>query len=96
MTTGTLIAFAILIVILVVIAGIAWLNWAKIQHWFADSETILWARIQVLVGALWGVLLVTDLTPFLNAYGLGKAIPAYMLISGIVTEMARRNRATDL
>lgn len=62
-----------------------------IKNWFRHSETILWARIQILVGAIWTVAIATDLSPILNN---PKYLTAWTLFSGIVTEYARR-RGTE-
>ena len=83
------------------VAVLAWLVWPRIASWFSDSETLFFARLQMAVGALWGVLVMTDIAPLLNALGpydanLGKAIPLILFAWGIVTETARRSRATDL
>lgn len=58
-------------------------NWA-----FKDSETLLLARLQMLVGTL----MVVDLAPILPA----KYLPVYVVVMGLVTELARRSRADDL
>lgn len=62
------------------------------RKWFKDSETIAWARLQVLVGLVLGVL--TALDPnLIGAVLPEKWVPIWFLFSGIVTEVARRNRA---
>lgn len=93
----------LLIVALVMIglAFVAWLVWPRIQRWFGDSETLFFARLQMAVGGIWAALVATDLVPFLNALAgydpaLGKAIPLMLFAWGIITEAARRSRATDL
>ena len=74
--------------------------WAQIKAWalsfhasFHDSEVILFARIQVLFGIAWAILSVTDMAPLITN---PKYLTAWLLGSGMVTEMLRRNRATDL
>lgn len=67
-----------------------------LRRFFRDSETLLWARLQMFVGGLWSVLSVTDVAPILNTFGLGKYVPVVLFAMGIVTEYARRRRATDL
>lgn len=62
--------------------------WDRIRVWFMDSETIVWARIQFFVGAVWAVLSVSDLSAILPA----KWLPFWLIFSGIVTEMSRRAR----
>jgi hypothetical protein len=58
----------------------------KVCAWFKDSTTILWARIQVLLAAVWGVLTTVDLAPVLNQ----KWLTVWLIVSGTVTELARR------
>ena len=60
--------------------------WNKISAWFYNSETIAWARIQLLVGAIWTVLLSTDLSPIIS----GKWLTYWLVFSGVVTELLRR------
>lgn len=80
-----------------VIAGGAWLMWPRIQHWFRDSETLFWARLQMFIGAAWALLLTTPLAPFLAISDIdAKWIAFVVAIQGLITEIARRNRATDL
>ena len=74
--------------------------WATTRAWalkfhasFHDSEVILFARIQVLFGIAWAILSVTDMAPLITN---PKYLTAWLLGSGMVTEMLRRNRATDL
>lgn len=56
---------------------------------FRANETIVWARIQAVVGAVWTVLSVTDLTQF----HINPTYVAYwMVFNGIVTELIRRHR----
>lgn len=65
------------------------------RKWIKDSETIAWARLQVLVGLVLGVL--TALDPnLIGAVLPEKWVPIWFLFSGIVTEVARRSRAKDL
>ena len=74
--------------------------WAKIKKFFKDSETIFWARFQVLMGAV-----VAGLLSLVNDPNVGDAIksvlkpeyvPYYVIAFGVITEIARRRRATDL
>lgn len=71
-----------------------WLDnlWAG---WFKDSETILWARVQMFGGAVLAVLITFDFAS-LFAAGVPKwqqFIPALILFGqGVVTEYARRRR----
>jgi hypothetical protein len=78
-------------------AGIvAFLFWPKIASYFRDSETLFWARLQMAIGGIWEVLMMTNLGPVLDLSGLGKWAPIILFGQGIVTEVARRSRATDL
>lgn len=81
---------------LALIVAAAWLFWPSINHWFSDSETIFWGRLQVVAGAILTVLTTTDLTPIFGAVGWAKWAPVWVVVSGIITEAARKSRATDL
>lgn len=66
-----------------------------LKKWFNDSETILWARLQAVVGAALEIITVLD--PSLVAGVMpNRWFPWYMLGAGILTEVLRRRRATDL
>lgn len=69
--------------------------WDKIKAWFKDSATILWARIQYVVGFV-GVALIAKFSDYdfsqlvsLDARGAFKML-AWATIAGVVTEIARR------
>lgn len=62
--------------------------WNTIRCWFKDSETLVFARLQILLG----ILMATDLSPVLPAEWL----PWYIIIAGVLTEFLRRARADDL
>ena len=65
---------------------------AAFRKWIKDSETIAWARLQVLLGLVFGVLAALD--PYLVSSILPENwAPYWLLFSGILTELARRNRA---
>lgn len=66
------------------VAVLAYLAWDYIKPWFADSEVLFLGRLQALVG----VLMATDLAPIVP----GSWLPYYIIASGIVTELGRRNR----
>lgn len=69
--------------------------WAKIKSWWGswkNSGTILWARAQVLFGAVWTVLSTTDLAPLLNP----KLLTYWLIVSGVVTELIRQKNAADI
>jgi hypothetical protein len=57
---------------------------------FHSSGVIWFARIQVLVGAVWAVLTAVDLAPLI---GNPKYVTAWLVFSGVVTEMSRRSRS---
>ena len=72
--------------------------WAQIKTWweefhasFHNSETIWWARTQLVVGAVWTVLITTDLSPAIS----GKWLTYWLVFSGVVTELLRR-RGTEV
>ncbi|PBC03286.1 hypothetical protein [Mesorhizobium sp. WSM3860] len=69
--------------------------WAKIKAWFKHSETIAWARLQMMVGAILSVLATVDPSLF-NQYIPDRWLPLYVVGSGILTEYLRRRRAKDL
>lgn len=69
--------------------------WNDIKAWWRswkNSGTILWARLQVLGGAVWTVLTQTDLAPLLNP----KYLTYWLIVSGVVTELVRQRRAPDI
>ena len=72
--------------------------WDKIKAWFARSETIFWARLQVFIGALGQALTQVDLSPLLSAKALvvWQVLSAWLIASGVITEMLRRRNAKDL
>jgi hypothetical protein len=74
--------------------------WEKIKSWFGHSETILLARLQVILGVL-GVVataLVNDPNTSAAVQSLLKPeyVPYYVIGIGILTEVLRRRGATDL
>jgi hypothetical protein len=62
----------------------------KVKNWFVHSETILWGRLQIAFGALWAVLLQTDLSTLLSP----KLLTIWLIFSGAITEIARRRNTT--
>ncbi|OZA81766.1 MAG: hypothetical protein B7X76_08095 [Azorhizobium sp. 39-67-5] len=68
--------------------------WDTIKAWFKYSMTILWARIQVVVGAIvaaaFALLQNPDVTSALQSALQPKFIPYYVIAIGLVTELARR------
>lgn len=67
----------------------AW--WDGTKNWFWRSETILFARAQVLFGIVWTVLSSTDLAPLLSP----KLMTYWLIASGVITELLRRRGSTQ-
>jgi hypothetical protein len=65
-------------------------TYVRLKDWFQHSTTILWARLQVLLAAFWAVLGSTDLAPVLSP----KWLTAWLIVSGMVTELTRRRTLT--
>lgn len=55
-------------------------------NWFYNSGTILWARLNVLLGCIVLVITTTDMSPWLPA----KYMPAWIVINSIISEYLRR------
>lgn len=65
-----------------------------LRKWFRDSETILWARIQAVIGVL--AVALTFVDPSLVTQIIEpKYIPFFILANGIATEYLRRYRSGD-
>jgi hypothetical protein len=56
---------------------------------FHGNETLVWARLQVALGAAWMSLSAADLTPL---HIEPKYMMGWMMFNGFVSEMLRRNR----
>lgn len=71
--------------------------WDKIKAWFKHSLTILWARSVAAVGVLLaaGEALLQDpnVTTAIQSALQPKLIPYYIVVIGLVTELARRRTA---
>ena len=71
--------------------------WEKIKAWFKHSVTILWARVVALAGVLLasGQSLLGDpnVTSAIQTALQPKFIPYYVIVIGLVTEIARRRTA---
>lgn len=70
--------------------------WAKFVKTFHDSETIFWARLQVVLGVLGSVALAVahvvfsvDLSPLFSD---PRYLVAWMVCSGLVQEFLRKLR----
>jgi hypothetical protein len=85
--------------------------WEDIKGWFKKSETIFWARLQMVVGAIaavWSQLSdpldtligyvnsVPALQQFIEKAVSAKALPLYLLALGVITEYLRRRRDPKL
>lgn len=69
--------------------------WQKLWAWCKRSETLAWARLQMLLGILAAALTYVD--PHMLAGVLPPAwLPWIVLASGIATEYLRRRRDPDL
>lgn len=61
-------------------------------NWFYNSSSVLWARIQVLMGCIVLVMTTTDMSPWLPV----KYLPIWVVINGVITEYLRRtNNKTE-
>jgi hypothetical protein len=71
--------------------------WEKIKAWFKHSVTILWARFVAVVGLLLaaGQALLQDpnVTGAIQNALQAKYIPYYVIVIGLLTEIARRRTA---
>lgn len=70
-------------------------TWDKIKAWFKDSVTILWARIQYVIGIVGAGLIAVfsgyDFTQLASMDGkTAFKLLAYAAVAGILTEIARR------
>jgi hypothetical protein len=68
--------------------------WTKIKTFFGDSETIFWARAQMLLGIL--VEVVSTVDPTLFAPVFGDYFPYFLIANGLLTEYLRRRREEDM
>lgn len=63
--------------------------WAKFHASFRSSETILWARAQFVLFAVYTALQQVDMTAFISDHRL---LQGYILANGIIAELLRRRR----
>lgn len=76
--------------------------WEDLKAFFKYSETILWARLQVLIGFLLAVFGSIDWSPFLglNVLDTGFSwnqvawLGLITITNGIITELVRRRNMT--
>jgi hypothetical protein len=68
--------------------------WDKVKAWFKHSLTILWARIVALVGLLLAasdsLLNDPNLSAAMQSILQPKYVPYFVIVIGVVTELARR------
>lgn len=69
--------------------------WEHLKAFFSNSETIFLARLQMIAGILWNVLPTIDPELFHDLIG-NRWFGAFLIVWGVLTEIARRRRATDL
>jgi hypothetical protein len=78
----------------------ACIMWEKIKTWFKHSVTILWARIVAAAGLLLAAGQSVLQDPNVNAAIQNalqpKYIPYYVIVIGLVTEIARRRTANKV
>ncbi len=71
--------------------------WDKIKAWFKNSLTILWARAVALAGLLLAaaepLLADPNVSGAIQSVLQPKLIPYYVIVIGLVTELARRRTA---
>jgi hypothetical protein len=65
--------------------------WTRFTQSFHDSEVIVWGRLQVVFAAVWFILIHTDLSTIITN---PKYLTYWLMASGVITEVARRRRAT--
>lgn len=74
--------------------------WHAIKKFFKDSEVIFLARAQMVLGALAAVVIGLLADPTVNAaiqtILTPQYVPYYVIGLGVLTELLRRRRATDL
>lgn len=83
----------------VTLLAIGLMGWDRVVTWFRDSETIAFARAQLVTGVVLagGVLADTLLnTSLIKPVLPADWLPYYLIVSGLATEWLRRRRATDL
>lgn len=69
--------------------------WEKIKAFFLSSETIFWARLNALTGAL--ATAATFIDPsLLQSLLTPQTFAIYVLVNGVATEYLRRRRAPNL
>lgn len=78
--------------------------WDAVKAWFKYSETIFWARANILTGLITTVVGSVDWSPIFNILGTDTGFSRNQVVwtgvgiffNGIVTEIARRRNSGDL
>ena len=75
-------------------------TWQRVLKWCKDSETLVWARLQMILGAVVAVVMGLLADPSINEAIKSilnpDYVPYYVIVFGLLTEVLRRYRATDL
>lgn len=77
--------------------------WTAIKRFFKDSETLFFARLQMLVGFIAGAAGAMDWGPLIGMASNGGfdkgqliSLATVLFVQGAATEVLRRRRADDL
>jgi hypothetical protein len=68
-------------------------TWDHIRVFFHDSQTLVWARLQVLGGIVFGYISTADpdlIRQAVEALNLAKYWPLLLIAAGLITEYVRR------
>lgn len=69
--------------------------WESMKKFFAYSETVFWARLNAVIGAL--ATAATFIDPsLLQEFLTPRTFALYVLVNGVATEYLRRRRAPNL
>ena len=69
--------------------------WQRVKRFFADSETIAWARIQAALGIVAGIVTYVD-PAVLQPIVPPDWFPVLLVANGVLTEYLRRRRENGL
>lgn len=67
--------------------------WWKFHDSFHGSDTIVWARAQLMLGCAYTAMQGVDISAFVSDHRL---LQCYIFANALATEMLRRRNATDL
>lgn len=70
--------------------------WQRLKRFFRDSETLAWARVQMLIGIAAEALTYVDPSTLAPVFGDARWFPWFLMLNGVATEYLRRRRADDL